>query len=573
VTHCQVCSARAAPRMGISAASLLAEVLPSQVQAPQARTSKGCAGALCNGAGPPPPGWRFLAVEAHCSDGFHWPWALARLDKVRTPAFMSAAPLPDAAGARARTCTAAVSACGQGTQWERALVLLEESASQRLVPSVVRHSAAISACEKGLQAGFALRLLAEMPRLQIAPSVISYNAAISALEKRGRWVQALDLLERMWWEGRARPDAVSFSAVVSACGRSGQWESGVALLADMVGLRVVPNVITYSALISACDKGGAWARALLLLSDMHASRVQPNFVSLHAAISACLPKGRWRSALQLLTVMRQCGVRVNVVGCSAAIQACESAMATVHAAHLLGTLGRTARRASHCGDTGGGGNGSGRVNRAEHRFHAVVAMSELHARGMGTGRVTHSCLAWAAVAVLRRSYAPMVSIFRALLRKNPTRHGVVACWAQRAALLRSAPLRGTVGTRDTLVRGVCGELLPCDGVDVHHPTRLSWRAAAQVAVHNVLLTEVCGTVADDLSASPPGKWLTVGIAYSVGGNAQVPWSVCCVGEVQRRFFDVSARPGPEVQAGGPEAGCGGHRRLRTGAPKAPNIRR
>ena len=65
------------------------------------------------------------------------------------------------------------------------------------MPNVISCSAAISACEKGGEWEQALSLLSSMPGVQVMPIVISCNAAISACEKGDEWKQALSLLSAM----------------------------------------------------------------------------------------------------------------------------------------------------------------------------------------------------------------------------------------------------------------------------------------------------------------------------------------------------------------------------------------
>ena len=62
------------------------------------------------------------------------------------------------------SCSAAISACEKGMQWEPALRLLRDVLSKLLQPGLFSCDAAVSACEKGAHWEFALGLLQEIPR-------------------------------------------------------------------------------------------------------------------------------------------------------------------------------------------------------------------------------------------------------------------------------------------------------------------------------------------------------------------------------------------------------------------------
>lgn len=65
--------------------------------------------------------------------------------------------------------------------------MLEVASHGLLQPDVISHSAAISTCGKGEQWEKALALLREMPAKSLEPNMISYNAAISACDKGDQW--------------------------------------------------------------------------------------------------------------------------------------------------------------------------------------------------------------------------------------------------------------------------------------------------------------------------------------------------------------------------------------------------
>jgi pentatricopeptide repeat protein len=158
------------------------------------------------------------------------------------------------------TYSVAISACGKGSKWERALELLSEMRERRIDPNAITYSAAISACEKGSQWEFALELLCEMRERRITPDVITYSAAISACEKGSQWERALELLSEMEQRG-IEADAITYNAAISACEKGSQWERALALMSEMRERGLKPNVITYDALIIACHNAGAETHA------------------------------------------------------------------------------------------------------------------------------------------------------------------------------------------------------------------------------------------------------------------------------------------------------------------------
>ena len=75
---------------------------------------------------------------------------------------------------------ALASACGKGTQPQRALQLWEAMLHDGLLPAGSTYSALVSACGKGTQAQRALQLLEAMLHKGLLPGGIHYNALVSA---------------------------------------------------------------------------------------------------------------------------------------------------------------------------------------------------------------------------------------------------------------------------------------------------------------------------------------------------------------------------------------------------------
>ena len=75
--------------------------------------------------------------------------------------------------------------------------MLEESHLQGLQANVITYSADISACEKGTQWRRALGLLNKMISQGMQADVITYSAAVSACGKGKQWQRALELFEEV----------------------------------------------------------------------------------------------------------------------------------------------------------------------------------------------------------------------------------------------------------------------------------------------------------------------------------------------------------------------------------------
>ena len=100
-------------------------------------------------------------------------------------------------------------------------------------PDVISCSAPISACKKGVQWETALGLLQEMPRRSLQLVLVSCNGLINACETGTRWA--------------CQADVIGCSAAISACEKGMHWENALRLLWEMPCRALLPDMSSYGA--------------------------------------------------------------------------------------------------------------------------------------------------------------------------------------------------------------------------------------------------------------------------------------------------------------------------------------
>lgn len=209
------------------------------------------------------------------------------------------------------------------------------------------------------------------------------RGAVAAAAKAGRWALALELLEEMLLEVKAKgtrrvveeeeedraascqsapqvgsgavsiqnkhpnevvsvtnnpaspngdhsPDLsiplITFNAVISSLSKAGQWRLALCLFRCMLSLSVAPDLFTWSALSSALAREGDLEQVQLLGEEMQQQHgLRPSLVVCNCVLLACQRGGRWREAEEQLRRMERMGVRPDVRSYASAIVACEGA--------------------------------------------------------------------------------------------------------------------------------------------------------------------------------------------------------------------------------------------------------
>ncbi|CAE7279211.1 MRL1 [Symbiodinium sp. CCMP2592] len=191
--------------------------------------------------------------------------------------------LRDREDADSITFNSAVCACDHPGRWQLAVQVYGLLHEARKPPDAVACSAVISACEKGRQWERALALLFA-PKMR--PNVPAFNAAISACAEASRWPKALALFGSMEAE-LLQPDVISFNTAIFACQMAGQWSLALSLLAECGAKEdgVECDLISFNSAILACEKpGNQWRHVLKLLSAMEKRQLQGNAVTYDAAV-------------------------------------------------------------------------------------------------------------------------------------------------------------------------------------------------------------------------------------------------------------------------------------------------
>jgi pentatricopeptide repeat domain-containing protein 1 len=135
-------------------------------------------------------------------------------------------------------CSVAISACGNGGQWKKALALLNLMRDKGLPVNKITYNAAITALSKASRNN--AKRMTENKRERIDPA-----------ETEGLWSRALILLKQMKDDG-IEPDGFCYSSAISCCGAEGRWEEALILMKVMKrgGPLTRPNKIAYTAAIS-----------------------------------------------------------------------------------------------------------------------------------------------------------------------------------------------------------------------------------------------------------------------------------------------------------------------------------
>eukprot|EP01065_Artemidia_motanka_P035640 TRINITY_DN43538_c0_g1_i1.p1 TRINITY_DN43538_c0_g1~~TRINITY_DN43538_c0_g1_i1.p1 ORF type:complete len:613 (+),score=129.75 TRINITY_DN43538_c0_g1_i1:169-2007(+) len=199
-----------------------------------------------------------------------------------------------------------IEACGQSSNAEKAIELMEEAVrSIRLTAPVF--ASAIGACQRSSDSFSALRAVQLMKSCGVPFDAVTGVVAASACERACDTTNALAVLDEVLKSGC--PVSVELLNVgISACQKGALVSKAAELLHSMPAHKVSPTVVSYSAVISACAESPDPKAGFDYLRAMLRAGIEPDPVAYNAALAVCDELGDWGGAQQLFREMDAQGV-------------------------------------------------------------------------------------------------------------------------------------------------------------------------------------------------------------------------------------------------------------------------
>ena len=210
------------------------------------------------------------------------------------------------------TYNAAIKACAEGLNVEKAFNLLDELLDRGLEPTIVTYGTLMTACERvgsveGV--GSVFKKLKEYSS-HLRPNEIIYGAAISCCRKASGSEQTLLLLHKMLKE-KLSPNTAVFNTVLMSQTENKNLEKAAVVYrlmkSDRVPQSARPNRQTYNALIIAMALDGRPADSEHYLKEMRKDGFLPEVDLFTATVRAYEKRGEPLKAIQVMESMREDG--------------------------------------------------------------------------------------------------------------------------------------------------------------------------------------------------------------------------------------------------------------------------
>ena len=138
------------------------------------------------------------------------------------------------------------------------------------------------------------------------------NCVIAACARNSEPEKAAEIFS-IFPERGFNPDIFTICSLISAYGAKGKWPEALALVDSLPQYKIAPDDAILNAAITACGNGGESATVITILNTMDSKwGVKPSTKTFNAAIGALATCGKWREALDLLESMEGLGAKPDV---------------------------------------------------------------------------------------------------------------------------------------------------------------------------------------------------------------------------------------------------------------------
>ena len=191
---------------------------------------------------------------------------------------------------------AAMNACRNGSEWRHSLHLFNEILFRKEYP--LRSASLMAVVDACGQASEWLRALEQLYTYKSQADVSAFTAAIHACEANRNWSLALALFDEA-----PEPDLPCFGAVMATCAAASRWMDVIHFLTKMTGHQIKADAVCRTAVMDAFAKKSLWVRALSFLNSLFQNHLPTScaadLIAFGSTMASFQEASEWERALHL----------------------------------------------------------------------------------------------------------------------------------------------------------------------------------------------------------------------------------------------------------------------------------